>query len=228
MNTFKKVVLHPAAIMFVLIPGLNLFFLFFLLMLAPPRRLFLHLAGFAVVTALGFYLSKQLVPPENEAWVFYGLTVLLSAASYCFLRPMLAGLTEIPKAAKLRAIIAAGIIFLVVVVGAVGVRSLDFKTQTQTMLQAIIDNDQEAFDSVRYGKGLTLEDVQSALFADGIVLQGKIERLEAKKITYIGKSDDHQKTAEYTCCIGGQTYTLYVTYKSSGIKEGISAIVIHR
>lgn len=228
MMTFKKIILHPAAFVLALIPIINLIYFVLFFAFASAKKLIGFLFGAIACSMIFFWISHRFLPDRYEFLAFYIITVLLSATAYYLLRAVLKGQNGLPKAFKMRLIIGAGIVLFIGVVGVVMTNVVDLQPQTETLLQAIIDNDEEAFQTVSYKDELTLSAVRRALDEQGITLHGSLQWLSTGELTVSGRNGETLQTAEYTFQIGNEKYIVQVTYRISDSCEGISEIVIRK
>lgn len=228
MLTLKKILLHPASAVLVLVPFVNLIYFALAIVFVPAKKLFPFLFGITIGSAAVFYLLNRFIPTEHEFLKFYTVMALFSAAAYFLLRSILKMQSDIPKFSKARLVIGLALALAVCLTWTFATRSDALQPQTETMLQAIIDGDQEAFNFVSYGKELTLDAVQYALDRQGIILQGPIHKEMTAGLTVRGTRGDMVKIAEYIYRIGDEDYNVRITYRISNQKEGISEIAIRR
>lgn len=220
--------MHPAAAVLALVPFVNLTYFVLVFVFAPANRLFPYLFCVAVGATAVFYLSNRFLPMGYEYLKFYMITVLLSTAAYFLLRSILILETKFPESAKLRLVIGIAIIMFLSLMWVLTSKAVDLQPQTEMMLQAIINENEDLFRTVSYENSLTLDSVQQALDEQDIDLQGAIRFVKTESLTVRGTKGDTTKIAEYIYQIGNEEFLVRVMYRSSGIKEGISELVIRK
>lgn len=226
MITLKRIIAHPAAIILSFVPFVNLVYFLLILAFAPAKKLFPYLLGMTIGSAAIFWLSNRVVPVGYEFLVFYAITVLLSTVALFLLRSIMASDIKFSRSVKLRLAIGIALILIISLTWFFTSKVVNLQPQAETMLQAIIDDNEEAFRSVSYGKSLSLESVQQELAEEGINLQGSIQLLKTEKLTVRGTKGDMTKVAEYIYQIGKEEFFVRITYRDSGANAGVSEIVI--
>lgn len=227
MKQLKNVIQNPIlSRLITLIPVVNMVYPALLAILSPIYKLWKYLLCAAAITVPVLALGSRFVPENLSLLVPYAVTVILSALSLLLLRPQIQEMSRFPRQAKIRGFVAVFAIALLLVLSFVYSYRPDVKNATQTMLQAIVEQDERAFRSACFGSSMDLTQTSRALEAQGIHLEGDVEYESKESFSIRMEGNTEIIQARYRFRIGQNVYLVEVTYQQRSKHTGITALEV--